>query len=219
LNTVKIGARAKRPARRGYHHGDLRQALIAAAEQLVVERGVDGFTLREAARRAGVSPAAPAHHFKDMRGLLTAVALLGFRDFAAALEAADRRGGADPQLRLREQGAAYVAFALQYPGRFLLMFRHDKHDKDDADFSATARRAYRILEDAVRAGTGTPPDAVLGSEGQGLLLAMWSIVHGFAHLALGGELGIAPETKHGRTLILETLLPAMLQHLPRLPPR
>jgi AcrR family transcriptional regulator len=218
MNSVKIAARGKRPAKRAYHHGDLRQALIAATEQLVVERGVDGFTLREAARRAGVSPAAPAHHFKDMRGLLTAVAKLGFRDFADALEAADRRG-ADPQHRLREQGAAYVAFALQYPGRFLLMFRHDKHDKDDPEFSATAKRAYRILEDAVRDGTGTPPGAILGAEGQGLLLAMWSIVHGFAHLALGGELGIAPETKRGRTLILETLLPAMMQHLPRLPPR
>ena len=219
MNTVKIAASGKRRAKRAYHHGDLRQALIAAAEQLVVERGVDGFTLREAARRAGVSPAAPAHHFKDMRGLLTAVAKLGFSDFADALEAADRRAGADPQHRLREQGAAYVAFALQYPGRFLLMFRHDKHDKDDAEFSATAKRAYRILEDAVRDGTGTPPDAALGAEGQGLLLAMWSIVHGFAHLALGGELGIAPEKKQGRTVILETLLPAMLQHLPRLPTR
>jgi AcrR family transcriptional regulator len=217
LNTVKIAAKVKRPARRGYHHGDLRAALIAAAEQLVVERGVDGFTLREAARRAGVSPAAPAHHFKDMRGLLTAVALLGFRDFAAVLEEADTRGGKDPQLRLREQGAAYVAFALQYPGRFLLMFRHDKHDRENAEFSAEARRAYRVLEDAVRAATGTPPDAVLPAEGQGLLLAMWSIVHGFAHLALGGELGIAPETKKGKTMILESLLPAMLQHLPRLP--
>ncbi len=218
MNTVKI-ARGKRPARRGYHHGDLRQALIAAAEALVVERGVDGCTLREAARRAGVSPAAPAHHFKDMRGLLTEVALLGFRDFADALEAADRRGGADPQLRLREQGAAYVAFALQYPGRFLLMFRHDKHDKDNAEFVAEAKRAYRILEDAVRAATGTPPGAALPAEGQGFLLATWSSVHGFAHLALGGELGHPPETKRGKSAILETLLPAMLQHLPRLPSR
>jgi AcrR family transcriptional regulator len=219
LNTVKIGARGKRPAGRGYHHGDLRQALIAAAEQLVVERGVDGFTLREAARRAGVSPAAPAHHFKDMRGLLTAVSLLGFRDFADALEAADRRGGADPQARLREQGAAYVAFAMKYPGRFLLMFRHDKHDRDNAEFVAEAKRAYRVLEDAIRAATGTAPDAKLGTEGQGFLLATWSIVHGFAHLALGGELGVAPETKRGKNEILETLLPAMLQHLPRVPKR
>ena len=208
-------ARGKRPARRGYHHGDLRKALIAAAEQLVIERGVDGFSLREAARRAGVSPAAPAHHFKDMRGLLTAVALLGFRDFADALESADRRGGGDPQLRLRQQGAAYVAFALKYPGRFLLMFRHDKHDRDNAEFVAEAKRAYRVLEDAIRAATGTAPGAALRADGQGLLLAMWSIVHGFAHLALGGELGVAPETKQGRTEILETLLPAMLPYLPR----
>ena len=219
MNTVKIAARGKPPTKRAYHHGDLRQALIAAAEQLVVERGVEGFTLREAARRAGVSPAAPAHHFKDMRGLLTEVALLGFRDFAVALEAADRRGGANPEHRLREQGAAYVEFALQYPARFLLMFRHDKHDKDNAEFVATARRAYRVLEDAVRAAAGTPPDAELGPEGQGLLLAMWSIVHGFAHLALGGELGIAPETHRGKTQILESLLPAMLQYLPRPLPR
>ncbi|WP_395017404.1 TetR/AcrR family transcriptional regulator [Dongia sp.] len=215
MNTVKI-TRGKRPARRGYHHGDLRAALVAAAEALVVERGVDGFTLREAARRAGVSPAAPAHHFKDMRGLLTEVALLGFRDFADALEEADRRGGADPLLRLREQGAAYVAFALQFPGRFLLMFRHDKHDKDSAEFVAEARRAYRVLEDAVRAATGVAPGAALAADGRGFLLATWSIVHGFAHLALGGELGQAPETKKGRGAILETLLPAMLQHLPRL---
>jgi AcrR family transcriptional regulator len=215
LNTVKIG-RGKRPPRRAYHHGDLRAALIAAAEALVVERGVDGFTLREAARRAGVSPAAPAHHFKDMRGLLTEVALLGFRDFGAALEAADLRGGADPQARLREQGAAYVAFALQFPGRFLLMFRHDKHDKDNAEFVAAARRAYRVLEDAVRAATGLAPGGALPAEGQGFLLATWSAVHGFAHLALGGELGPAPDTKKGRSAILESLLPAMLQHLPRL---
>ena len=219
MNSVKIAAEGKRPAKRSYHHGDLRQVLIAAAEALVVERGVDGFTLREAARRAGVSPAAPAHHFKDMRGLLTAVALLGFRDFAEVLEAADRRGGDDPQARLRAQGAAYVAFALQYPGRFLLMFRHDKLDRDDVEFSTTSRRAYRVLENAVRAATGTPTDAALDVDAHGLLLAVWSMVHGFAHLALGGECGITPETKRGRAQILDSLLPAMLQHLPRLPSR
>jgi hypothetical protein len=99
------------------------------------------------------------------------------------------------------------------------MFRHDKHDRENAEFVAEARRAYRVLEDAVRAGTGTPPDAALSEAGQGFLRAIWSIVHGFAHLALGGELGVEPETKRGRTQILETVLPAMLQHLPQLPPR
>ena len=66
---------------RPYHHGDLREKLVAAAEAIILERGVDGFSLREAARRAGVSPAAPAHHFGDTQGLLSEVALRGFRRF------------------------------------------------------------------------------------------------------------------------------------------
>src|SRR5258708_40083290 len=101
------------PTKKAYHHGDLRRQLVAAAEEIILERGVDGFTLREAARRVGVSPAAPAHHFKDARGLLSEVALLGFEEFGDALSAADRRGGDDPQKRLYEQGLAYVAFALK----------------------------------------------------------------------------------------------------------
>src|SRR5262252_10708100 len=96
-----------KPMRRAYHHGDLRRQLIAAAERIIMERGVDGFTLREATRRVGVSHAAPAHHFKDAKGLLTEVALLGFRDFTAALEAADKLGGGDAARRLDEQGKAY----------------------------------------------------------------------------------------------------------------
>src|ERR1700753_395489 len=106
---------AKKPAparakKRAYHHGDLKDQLVAAAEGIILERGVDGFTLREAARRAGVSPPAPAHHFRDARGLRSEVALRGFRDFGDALDAGDKRGGDDPQKRLQEQGAAYVKF-------------------------------------------------------------------------------------------------------------
>src|ERR1700759_3599612 len=109
--------KAKPAKKRAYHHGDLADQLVAAAEAIILERGVDGFTLREAARRAGVSPAAPAHHFKDARGLLSEVALRGFKAFGDALEEADRRGGGDPQARLHEQGLAYVKFALQNPAR------------------------------------------------------------------------------------------------------
>src|ERR1700738_420179 len=103
--------KASKPVRKTYHHGDLRRQLIAAAERIIVERGVEGFTLREAARRVGVSPAAPSPHFKDARGLLPEVARLGFRDFGQALAEADKRGGKDPTRRLYEQGAAYVRFA------------------------------------------------------------------------------------------------------------
>jgi AcrR family transcriptional regulator len=214
VNTVKIGragTKAKRPA---YHHGDLRHQLLQATEQIILERGVEGFTLREAARRAGVSPAAPAHHFKDARGLLTEVALLGFREFGAALEAADKRGGTDPARRLCEQARAYVRFALAHPARFELMFRHDKHDKTNAQFQRVARHAYGVLEGAIRAATATPAQQPLSPHARGFLLANWSIVHGFAHLALGGELG-GPDG--ASTTSDEALLSLMLAHLPTLP--
>jgi AcrR family transcriptional regulator len=212
LNSVKIERMPKKPARKAYHHGDLRQQLIAATEEIILERGVSGFTLREEARRAGVSPAAPAHHFKDARGLLTEVALLGFRDFGKALKAADRRGGENPARRLYEQGSAYVRFALKYPARFELMFRHDKHDMTNAAFAEVADHSYRVLEDAIRAATGAPSDQELTPDGHGLLMAMWSIVHGFAHLALGGELRAPGGERVGKDTILKSLLPLMLKH-------
>ena len=91
---------------RTYHHGDLRHALIEATESLLAEKGPEGFSLREVARRAGVSAAAPAHHFGDASGLLTAVATVGFDGLAAALREGEARGGRDPRRRLREQGVA-----------------------------------------------------------------------------------------------------------------
>src|SRR5580704_1626636 len=101
---MKPSKPAKRPRPRGpaprerrrYHHGALRAALVAATEDLLLEQGVAGFTLRKAARRVGVSPSAPAHHFGDAAGLLSEVAILGFDEFARALRQADERGGADP---------------------------------------------------------------------------------------------------------------------------
>jgi AcrR family transcriptional regulator len=206
--------RRSRSKRSTYHHGDLRHVLLVAAEQIILERGVDGFTLREAARRAGVSPAAPAHHFKDVRGLLTEVALLGFREFGQALEAADKRGGADPLRRLREQAAAYVAFALKHPARFQLMFRHDKHDSANEEFVRVAKHSYGVLEGAIRAATSTPEHETLTSDSYGLLLIVWSIVHGFSHLALGGELRGPNGEPGGKDVVLNSVLPLVLQHLP-----
>jgi AcrR family transcriptional regulator len=210
--------KSKRSARRAYHHGDLRRQLIAATEHIIMERGVDGFTLREATRRVGVSHAAPAHHFKDAKGLLTEVALLGYRDFGRALAAADKRGGVDPARRLAEQGAAYVRFALKYPARFQLMFRVDKHDHGNAEFVRVATQSYLVLEDAIRAAIGISPDRPLSGDGQGLLVAIWAMVHGFSHLALGGELANPARGGGGKRVILESLLPQTLKHLP-LPPR
>ncbi|MEA3182839.1 MAG: hypothetical protein QOI59_6362 [Gammaproteobacteria bacterium] len=218
MNTVKIKSpRGSRKAKRAaYHHGDLRQQLLAVTEEIILENGVDGFTLREAARRAGVSPAAPAHHFKDARGLLTAVALLGFREFGEALAKADEAGGADPARRLHEQGLAYVRFALEHPARFQLMFRDEKLDTTNEEFAAVAKRSYDVLENAIRAATGTPEQAELSESGYGFLLANWSIVHGFAHLALGNLFRDPQGQPIPVDTLLQSLLPLMLQHLPQL---
>lgn len=207
--------KAKKTAKRkAYHHGDLHDQLVAAAEAIILERGVDGFTLREAARRAGVSPAAPAHHFKDASGLLSEVALRGYQEFGDALEAADKRGGSDPQKRLDEQGLAYVKFALKNPARFQLMFAHPKYDMGYKNLATVANRSFLTLEGAVRAANGLRPDDAMTPEAYGFLMATWSIVHGFSHLALGGELDWAASGRGGKSAILERFLPLTLKHLP-----
>ncbi len=110
LNSLK-----RRFVARSYHHGDLRAALLASAAALIEERGIDAFSLREVARRAGVSPAAPSHHFGDARGLLTALAAQAFLDLGDALEAGAVAD--DREARILRQGVAYVAFAIARPGR------------------------------------------------------------------------------------------------------
>jgi AcrR family transcriptional regulator len=210
----------KRPLaakKRAYHHGDLRDVLVAASDAILLERGVEGFTLREAARRAGVSPAAPAHHFRDAKGLLGEVVLRAFRDFGDALEAADKRGGADTAARMKEQGVAYVKFALANPARFQLMFTHSKYDIAYPGLREAGGRAFSVLENVVRDAFGLGAQQATPPEAFGYLLAVWSVVHGFSHLALGGELEAAAAQRGGKTAVLNTFLPLMLRYLPVAP--
>lgn len=202
LNSVKMSPDAEK---RAYHHGALREALIDAAEAILDERGVEGFSLREAARRAGVSPAAPGHHFGDARGLLTAVATRAFRDFGDALEAGDT--GEDRVTRLRGQGLAYVRFALANRARFELMWRKALLDRDDADFCEAGDRAFEILD---RTARGDAPPAGPDMIGLAPSIAAWSIVHGFVELALSGAFGTGAEELEAAT---ERLLPRVLDHL------
>jgi len=133
-----------------YHHGDLPNALRAAAADLIAERGLGGFSLREVARRAGVSHAAPAHHFGDTTGLLTSLAIQGFAYLGDSLVAA-AEGIDDPVERLVAVGRAYVRVATVHPGHCQVMFRTDVVDVDDPELQRVGRRAYSVLEDAVRA--------------------------------------------------------------------
>ncbi|MER5550171.1 TetR/AcrR family transcriptional regulator [Streptomyces sp. NPDC002793] len=168
---------------RTYHHGDLRRAVLTAALGVITADGPDALSLRDLARRAGVSHAAPAHHFKDRTGLLTAVAAEGYALFADALAAAPD---------LQERGVAYVRFAAAHPAHFQVMFRPELHRADDPALLAAKARAT----EALRAGVSGLPDAARGEDSRLTGVAAWSLAHGFATLLLSGNLTDALE---GRT--------------------
>jgi AcrR family transcriptional regulator len=132
-----------------YHHGDLPNALRAAAVEVIEERGLGAFSLREVARRAGVSHNAPAHHFGDMRGLLTSLAVQGFEALYAAATAAAAAID-DPVERLTAIGTAYLDIAKSHRAQCEVMFRLDLVNADDPALVAAGVRAYGVLEDTVR---------------------------------------------------------------------
>lgn len=132
-----------------YHHGDLPNALRRAAVEVIDERGLGAFSLREVARRAGVSHTAPAHHFGDMRGLLTSVATEGFEALHAATSEA-ATGVDDPEERLAAIGEAYVRLARSNHAHCEVMFRTDVVDPDDAELRTAGMLAYGVLEGTVQ---------------------------------------------------------------------
>lgn len=203
--------------RDAYHHGALREALIEAAEAVLAERGLEGFSLREVARRSGVSPAAPAHHFGDAEGLLAAVATLAFDGLTAALQAGDERGGEDPVAQLREQGLGYVDFALKHPGRFGLMFRCEGY-KDEA-LERSGRAAFGVLEAGIRRLCGLAEGVELSAAQFQSLLSVWSVVHGFAHLALAGQFDDLVPAEARASSLRATLASMLEQQLQALYPK
>ncbi|OBK79945.1 TetR/AcrR family transcriptional regulator [Mycobacterium sp. 1164985.4] len=159
-------------SRTSYHHGDLKAVILAEAASLVAERGADGISLRELARVAGVSHAAPAHHFTDRRGLFTALAAEGWRMLAAALSEAG------PEFI--DAALAYVRFALDHPGHYAVMFDRALVDPDNAELKAAQDAAGAEL----RQGVGTLDDPRAAQDPQAAALAAWSLVHGFSLLWL-----------------------------------
>jgi AcrR family transcriptional regulator len=166
-------------ANRPYHHGDLRQTLLDTAVEMIAESGLAQLSLRDLARRAGVSHAAPRHHFKDKAGLFTALAAEGYRLLADALAS---------DLALIEMGARYVGFALAHPCHFEVMHQPDRCHLDDPDLVAAKARSWAAL----RAGL---PATLDDAEAERTALAAWSIAHGFANLRLTGSL---PESARDR---------------------
>jgi AcrR family transcriptional regulator len=162
-----------------YHHGALREALLEAAEKIVRREGVNALTLRAVARAAGVSHAAPAHHFKDLSALLTDLAVIGFRRFRAYVA----RAAAEPDRKPWYAARAYVLFATENPGLFLIMFRSENLDSKNTALDEERVSAFAAL--ARDSGIGDKQPSI---EELGTLTAAWALAHGFAMLYIDGRL-------------------------------
>lgn len=168
-----------------YHHGELREALVAAGRKLLEERGLRGFTLRECARRAEVSHAAPAHHFASIDDLLAEIATRGYGELCEAMAAEAARAGADPTGRLVAQGVGYMAFAAAHPVLFQLMFSREANRFETPALAEAARAAYRLQRAAVEAVIPQAPPEVQ----ERMVDFARATVHGFITLLLEGQLG------------------------------
>ena len=176
------------PERKSYHHGNLRQALVEATAALIEETGPLAFTLTEAARRAGVSPAAPYRHFKGREDLLEEVARQGFVEFAGRLEAAFDEGRPKPLTAFLRMGQAYLDFARDRPGYYMAMFESGISITGSADLAAASERAQRVLRGAAvtlaeRLPEGKRPPAQMVAN------HIWALSHGVVELFGRGKPG------------------------------
>ncbi|MFI9645472.1 TetR/AcrR family transcriptional regulator [Streptomyces sp. NPDC052040] len=194
-----------------YHHGNLRAALLDSALMVLTEKGVAGFSMREAARRAGVSQSAPKHHFGDARGLLGALATHAYRQLCDRLEALDLTGLGTPE-RVQRIAAEYVLFAGENRALFDLMWRMTQFDYTAPELAEQKHRALRALHRALHGENAEPAHdtdpALIPS------YAVWSLVHGYTTLTLEGAI----DSTNPDPLNTD-LLPAMLTllDLPDLP--
>ncbi|MBK3665888.1 WHG domain-containing protein [Bradyrhizobium diazoefficiens] len=209
---------ASRPARRPasaktetpYHHGALREALLQAAERVLERDGLAGLTLRAVAREAGVSHAAPTHHFGDLTGLVSELAAIGFRQFNAAMASACD-AATSPLQRALARPKAYVAYAQAHPGMYGLMFRTERLDYSRPSLHEAAESSFAGLANAIGAMRQEPisGDALTIEQGAAIARA-WSMVHGFTMLLLDGRLeDILERLPDGTTA--EQLLEAILR--------
>lgn len=200
------GSRQQTP----YHHGALRVALLEAAERVLERDGLAGLTLRAVAREAGVSHAAPTHHFGDLTGLLSELAAIGFRQFDAAMAAACAPDAPFPD-RALARAKAYVTYAHAHPGMYGLMFRAERLDMSRPSLHAAAEASFAGLAGAIAASRHEHIEQEALTLEQGAAIARaWSLVHGFTMLLLDGRLSDILRRLPKETDV-KTLLEAMLK--------
>lgn len=182
---------AKDQKRRGYHHGNLREALMDAALSLIAEKGPAGFTFAEVARAAGVSPAAPYRHFRDRDALMADVAKRGFDEFEASLKLAWNGGKASAVDALHRLGRAYLAFAREKPATYAAMFESSLPVAGHPGLAASSEAAFGVLREACEAVAATFP---AGKRPPVLMMALhiWALSHGTASLFSRGDCARRP---------------------------
>ena len=179
--------KAPRPRKRPYHHGDLRRALLDEALALAAERGPSALTLREAARRAGVTEAAPYRHFRSKEALVAALAEEGFAALLEHVQAALRRAPADERARLTALGVAYLRFAQERPAHFRVMFGRDLATSHG--FRGVGELAQACFGELIgEVSRAQRSGAVAGRDPRAAALALWSALHGLASLLADGLL-------------------------------
>ncbi len=187
-----------------YHHGDLRDSLLEAGEAVLGELGLKGFTLRECARRAGVSHAAPKHHFGDVTGFLTEIAARGFQRLTARLQAELANANAlDDEFIATTR--AYIGFAKDHPEHFRVMFRRDLLANDSPSLQHAADQTFTELTNVIlrqrgeaQVTTGALGERVRSNDVIGDILIGWCHIHGLAHLQLEQRLPMIDEDAHAQ---------------------
>jgi len=189
-------------SKRGYHHGNLKSALVDAVLSLISEKGPNGFSFAEAARRAGVSPAAPYRHFKDRDELIIETARRGYELFAGRLEAAWDGGRPSPLSAFERVGRAYLGFARAEPAYFAAMFEAGISPDNDPELRAAANRAFDALHQSCEALAERLPEA---KRPPVLMMSyhLWAITHGVTAL-----FGRADESRRRTPIAPEDLLEA-----------
>jgi AcrR family transcriptional regulator len=176
---------------RGYHHGNLKEALLRAALELIAQKGPGGFTFAEAARWAGVSPAAPYRHFRDRDELLASVALRGFHQFEVALSRAWNSGQPDVLTAFERVGRAYLAFARTEPAYYSAMFEAGIPPAASAELREASERAFAVLREVAEKLCAQTP---VRSRPPALMVALhiWAMAHGIASLFGRGDAARRP---------------------------
>ena len=172
---------------RGYHHGNLKEALLQAALGLIAEKGAAGFTFADAARMAGVSPAAPYRHFRDRDELLSSIAQRGFEQFEAALTQAWDDGRPDTVTAFERVGKAYLAFARSEPAYYSAMFESGLPVDVNPALLAASERAFAVIRAAAERLAALAPPGMPRPPATMMALHIWSMSHGVASLFARGD--------------------------------